>query len=472
MSIYNRYKSSYTSQLLLLFTFFTYTLVFSTGCKKFVEVDTPVTRLLSDNVYSSDASAMAAQTNVYVKLATQSTSNFSLYPGYSSDEFKNYSAGAEDIQFYTNGLLNNTIKVNNIWADCYRYIYQANAVLEGVEKSQTLSATVKQQLKGEAEFTRAFLYFYLVNLWGDVPLITGTTYFVNSNLERTSKDVVFTQIIKDLQDAGSNLNANYLAADGVTKTTEKLRPTKAAAAALLARVYLYTSDWVNAETQATTVISGGTFTLGSDLTKVFAKNSSEAIWQVSSGPSFNTSEGYIFIPTSTPSNITLSNSLLASFEPNDKRRANWVGTLTFGTSTYLYPFKYRVQYSTTVTEYTMMLRYAEQFLIRAEAYARQGKLTQAIGDINTIRARAGLPALSASLNQAQILTAIEQERNVELFSEWGDRWLNLKRTGRIDAVMAIAATAKGGSWNSNMQLYPIPQSDINANSNLKQNPGY
>lgn len=442
------------------------------SCEKFVTVDTPVTRLLSDDVFASDASAMAALTNIYSKLATNTAFRFSLYPGYSSDEFKNYSSNLDDIQFYINGLLPSNNNVRFMWSDYYGYIYQANSVLEGIQKSTKLSGAVKMQLQGEAEFTRAFLYFYLVNLWGDVPLITTTDYNINGVSSRTSKDLVYAQIINDLKDAVNNLNVKYVAADGVTVTTEKLRPTKAAAAALLARAYLYKSDWINAEVQSTYVIGSGTFTLGTDLTKVFAKNSSEAIWQVSAGTSFNTNEGYLFIPTSTPAYVTLSSALLASFEANDKRRSNWVGSLTVGANTYLYPFKYRVQSSTTVTEYSMMLRYAEQFLIRAEAYAMQGKLAQAIGDLNTIRTRAGLPSLSASLTQTQILAAIEQERNVELFSEWGDRWLNLKRTGRIDAVMTTAVTTKGGTWNTNMQLYPIPQPEINVNPNLTQNNGY
>ncbi|MBN8837182.1 MAG: RagB/SusD family nutrient uptake outer membrane protein [Sphingobacteriia bacterium] len=461
-----KYIITFSIQILLFFCI--------TSCKKFVDIEPPPTTLIPASVYNNDATAIAALSSIYTKFASNQTSSFSLYPGYSADEFLNTSTNTNNVQFYTNGLLSTTGTVATLWNGAYTYIYQANAVLDGLQKYTGVSAAVRAQLTGEAKFIRAFLHYYLVSLYGDIPLILTTDYTVNALAGRMPKSDVYKQILADLKDAESLLSTSYLAGDLVSLTTEKLRPTKAAARALLARVYLYLNDWASAESYASAVINTGTFSLiTSDLTTIWAKNSAEAIWQISTNPAFNTFEGNNFIATSTPQYAGLSNSLLNAFEPNDKRRLNWVGTVTAAGTTYYFPYKYRVQNSTTVSEYVMIFRYAELFLLRAEAYANQNKLTQAITDLNSIRSRAGLPALSPTLSQAQVLSAIEQEHRIELFSEWGDRWLFLKRTGRIDAVMSVATPLKGNnSWNTNYQLYPIPQTELAADPNLTQNPGY
>jgi hypothetical protein len=86
--------------------------------------------------------------------------------------------------------------------------------------------------------------------------------------------------------------------------------------------------------------------------------------------------------------------------------------------------------------------------------------------------RAGLSAITA-VNLQTMLSIIEHERQVELFSEWGHRWLDLKRTGRVNQVMSLITPQKGGNWNTNWQLYPIPLSEMQADPNLKpQNAGY
>jgi len=126
-----------------------------------------------------------------------------------------------------------------------------------------------------------------------------------------------------------------------------------------------------------------------------------------------------------------------------------------------------------MTEYTMVLRLAEQYLIRAEARAQQNNLSAAQSDLNVIRTRAALSPTTAN-TQSTLLTAILHERQVELFSEWGHRWFDIKRTGNVDAVMGNggACAAKGGVWNTNWQLYPIIQLQLQLNPALVQNSGY
>ena len=289
------------------------------------------------------------------------------------------------------------------------------------------------------------------------------------------------------------MSANYL--DGLLRNTsnDRVRPTKWAATALLARAYLYyaslpgmdAANYIKAEQQATILIenSGGVFALSS-LPNAFLRASlgnKEAIWQLQpvSSTQTNAQDGYAFIPG--PGGIPqlqLSPFLLASFEAGDNRRTNWINSVTVSGSTYNYPFKYKIGKNVggipPVTEHEMMLRLGEQYLIRAEARAQQGNIAGAQADINAIRTRAGL-ANTAATDKASLITAILHERQVELFTEMGHRWLDLKRTGTIDAVMGNPSgvcAVKGGTWNSYQQLYPIQVGDIQLDPNLKQNPGY
>jgi starch-binding outer membrane protein, SusD/RagB family len=110
--------------------------------------------------------------------------------------------------------------------------------------------------------------------------------------------------------------------------------------------------------------------------------------------------------------------------------------------------------------------------VRSEARAEQGNLAGAAADLNLIRARAGLGPTSAVTEQ-DLLTALLHERQVELFTELGHRWLDLKRTGHVDSVMSVVTPLKGGgAWQSYQQLYPVAPGDIQSNPALTQNSGY
>jgi hypothetical protein len=311
-----------------------------------------------------------------------------------------------------------------------------------------------------------------------VPLVISTDYKLNFALSRSPKALVIQQIISDLKDAQNLLNTNYVDASIISTTDERVRPNKWAATALLARTYLYIGDWANAEAQATNIISNtGTYNLVNDLNGVFLANSKEAIWQlqpVTAGE--NTQDAIIFVLTSGPNDglnpVYLSSFLLQSFEVGDARFVKWIGIDSSTGTKYYYPFKYKqYQYGSPVTEYAMVFRLAEQYLIRAEAKAQQGNMLGAASDLNVIRSRAGLSNTSAT-TQSSLVTAILHERQVELFSEWGHRWLDLKRTGTADVVMSNVTPQKGGTWSSNWQLYPISIVELQNDINLVQNPGY
>jgi len=462
-----------------IFVFFSVALFSS--CKKSVQVDPPVAGLVSSTIYSNNITAAAAMTSIYdrmsgVGLSAGSTS-ISLRMGLYADELKNYLISDVQLpQFYSNSLSSSPNPY--FWNELYQQIYVANAVLEGLTASSDLSAPIKHQLTGEAKFMRAFLFFYAVNLYGDVPLVTSSDYRVNNVIYRSPKVQIYEQIISDLREAQTLLNNSYSTSTGST-TVERVRPNRSAATALLARAYLYSGNWVGADSAASAVIANPLYSLSplTGATSVFMKNSNEAIWQLQPViPGANTYDAPYFVLTSAPGTsstpVAINTNLLTSFETGDLRKNNWIGSITVSGQTYFYPFKYKVNLSNQpVTEYAMVLRLAEQYLIRSEARAQQNNLAGAQIDLNIIRSRSNLPNTTAT-TQAALLTAILHERQVELFTEWGHRWFDLKRYGTVDAVMSIVTPQKGGVWNSNSSLLPIPQSEILINPNLVQNQGY
>lgn len=435
-------------------------------------VDPPSNLLVTQNVFTSDATAISTVAGTYNKMmssggfASGGSNSITVLSGLSADELINYSADANTTAFYKNALTpTNTIIITFSWNEGYNIIYSANAILAGLESSTAVSDSTKKQLEGEARFIRSFCYFYLVNLYGNIPLITTIDYKQNALASRMPVKEVYDSIVADLKISQSLLPSDYSLYSG-----ERIRPSKWTAEALLSRVYLYMNDWSDAEKVATDVISqSGLFSLVTDLNSVFLANSNEAIWQLQPVlPDLNTNEGSVFILTDYPNYVSISNSLLDSFETGDNRRQDWVDSLTVNNQTFYYPYKYKVKTSSDLTEYSMVLRLAEQYLIRAEARAQQGNIPDAQNDLNAIRSRAGLPGTVAT-DQASLLTAIMHERQIELNTEWGHRWLDLKRTNRANSVLPAI---KGSDWQPTDTLYPISQKDISTDPNLSQNTGY
>jgi len=469
-------------------------LVDLTSCKKFVQVDPPVTSTSGQTVFSDNAGAEAAMTGIYDVMVSNFSglvsggSSISYLVGAQADELKDYSPTSQPLrQFYTNSLSSSTNgKANKyFWPEIYKQLYVANAVLEGLSKSNNvlLSASTRQQIGGEAKFMRAFLQFYATNLYGDVPLVTSTDYLTNNNIHRSPQGDIYNHIVQDLKDAQSALGNDFVDASG-NVTSERTRPNKGAASALLARTYLYLGKWDSAEIAATSVLNNSNYALNTDLSSVFLANSPEAIWQFQPvvTPTYNTFDAYYFILTSAPGtgrfNVALSPSLISTFEAGDSRFVNWVGQKKVGTTTYYFPYKYKVGQNKPLTEYVMALRLAEQYLIRAEARAQKGNIdgpSGAIADLNTIRSRAGLEPYNGATDMQSVLAAILHERQVELFTEWGHRWFDLKRTGTLNSVMGSPGNAcqlKGGAWSADWALLPLPLSEIQINPNLTQNHGY
>lgn len=204
-----------------------------------MEVEQPRTQLSSTAVFSSDATATAAQLAIYSQMETQGLFfHLPAYTGLAGDEFRNHSAQSDYVDLATNNLTAGNQLINTLWTNLYRYIYQCNAVLEGINRSTSLTPAIKEQLEGEARFIRAFCYYYLTNLYGPVPLVTTTDYTINSTLARTATSEIFTFLTNDLETAKGLLPAGYKSGTN-TSSAERVRPNKWSAVALLARVYLH-----------------------------------------------------------------------------------------------------------------------------------------------------------------------------------------------------------------------------------------
>jgi len=477
-------------------------LTFAVSCKKFVTIPPTSTKIDQTAVFQTDAAAIALMTGVYSNATNVIEGHFpylSIATAEYADELTDYGVGdANFAALYANNLTN---RYTYFWSEFYNFIYITNEVIEGVHGPNGLTPSTQTRLEGEAKFTRAMFYYYLVQLYGDVPLVTATDYTQNYQMARTPQAQVYQQMVSDLKDAENLLGTDYTNADLKTvSTTGRYRPNKWAAAALLARVDLTIGNYADAITESSNVINQtGTYTLDA-FSNVFLTTSKEAIlqFQPSTNASVNTYDGNTFILVAVPDYthpVSMSNTLYNAFEAGDNRKTNWVGSFTSGATTYYFPYKYKVRQVSTapvnnITEADMILRLGEQYLIRAEAYIQSNQIAQGIADINTIRARARaaatvavpnpLPALSTSLTQQAALMALEHERQVELFTELGDRWFTLKRLkgyannniSRADEYMPAVTADKGGTWNTNKQLFPIPLSDLTTDVFLKQNPGY
>jgi hypothetical protein len=412
-------------------------------------------------VFSDSTSAQSALLNIYALFSNTIDGTFNPYISLYSDELNFSNSTVQTIEFLHSAVSPANSTDLNMWKNYYFIIYSCNDLINQLSAANQISPSLVKQLSCEAKFLRAYAYFYLTNLYGPVPLVLVTDVNTSENASRADSVAIYNQISKDLSDAQNGLSLTYIG-DG------KVRANQLAATALLARVYLYQENWPNAETAASKVINSGLYTPLDISENVFLANSNECILQ------FQTQSGFVaasptFIPNSGKPQYPLTNNLLGAFEPGDLRLIRWVKSTVVNNITYYYPYKYHNRTANSASpEYLMALRIGEQFLIRAEARVMQNNLSGGQADLNVIRTRAGLPNTTAN-TKTTLMNAIIHERQVELFTEWGHRFFDLKRTGQANTVLGVFKP----TWKPNSSLLlPIPQNDITHDPNLKQNAGY
>ncbi len=449
--------------ILLIFNIF--------SCGDFLELDEPTNQISGNIVFQDKAMALAALSDVYANLRTNTLLNGSLNGagtllGCYTDELKSVSTQSPDFKtFYDLGVVPTTPVIDQMWVNAYKQIYAANSIIEGLSNSNSpIDEATRNQLTGEALTIRGILHLYLTSMYDDIPYITGTSYELNMKAVKLPVHEVHKKIQTDLETAEVLLSIDY-------PTQGRTRFNRSGVQVLLARLHLYQKNWTQAKHYAEAVLQNSGYQLESDLSKVFLKDSRSTIWQFAAPDTgFNTLEGQYYIFTALPpNNVVLSDVLMNSFESGDLRKTNWTKTLTNPTMTYSHPFKYKQHTKTAVsTEQSVVLRIEEAYFILAESNNEIGNMTNAAYYLNILRNRAGLAAVS-TLTQSQFRLALEEEKRHEFFTEFGHRFFDLKRWGRLDHVMQNTKP----SWQPFRKTLPIPERELLANPFLKpQNYGY
>lgn len=435
-----------------------------------------------------------------------------------TDEFvtgKNV-AGASIAKYDAN--FNSTLTATGfVWRNLYKTINTVNTVLAN-EDRVTMDPTTKNQLMAEARFLRAHCYFYLVQYYGDICLLTQPTVGLQTAFERSAKTEVYDLILKDLQFAEANLPST---------TSQWGRVTKTAAQHQLAKVYLVLKDWKAAAENAVKVINSGRHKLEADYVKLFDvtnQTNSEIIWSIqyendllNSGATGNLTHAWF---TNSYSDIqgmqrTLewgrpftrfapSNHLMELFDQaKDQRWSIW---RRFEDYSYNNPAslpagkklgdpidpswkgkpefhwalkKFQDPSRTSVNETRgnkdfIVFRLGETYLLAAEAYLMDGNLTEAAKYFNEIRKRAARPGIDFTVQPAALtLDTILDERSLELAGEVNRR-ADLLRTGKLlERGRKYGDPAAAANLKDYHILLPIPQNQIDlTTSAYAQNQGY
>ena len=478
------------------------------ACRNLLD-ENPKDQVFIENFFQTENDAIAAVNSIYSILNSTSSaptfggvyhSSYWVVSGLASDEMENRLAGAPDLD----QLENFTFRpVNSYLYDFFFFFYKgisnANFAIEGIPKV-AMDEALKNRLLGEAHFLRAMLYFDLVRMYGNLPLV------LNLDTELTPPRVasaqVYDQIIESLDFAAQNLPESYPAGDGLG------RATRGAANALLAKVHLTLGNWQQSASYCEAVMNSGFYGLWGDFGEVFRlanENGKESIFNIGFGTANNSISFWEvgqfnvrLLPKALSGQIPGVNAqgwqvatqqLYDSYDPQDRRRAvTFLTTIQNldGTTTTVEPHiqKYWDRIAEPAAGNTdndfPYLRYSDVLLMYAEALNEQnnGPTAEAYEAVNSVRRRARfngteeLPILPdlQGLSYQQFKDALLQERRWEFVAE-GQRWFDLVRFGKLQELVPLAKPGVQPQPYNN--LFPVPQEEIDLNPNLlPQNTGY
>lgn len=493
---------------MIKYTATVFVLIALAGCNKDFLTKAPLDNVNTANFYKTQSDAIAAINAAYQPLQRPKLFNLRMWATdimAGNSETGGANDGSDGIETIQES--NFVTQADNAGVlDLYRGpapgILQCNIVLQKVP-AINMDAAVKARVLGEAQFLRGLYYFILVRFFGDVPLVLTPQEPGSPDIypSRTPKAQVYTQIITDLTNAMNSLPAasSYTGADIG-------RASKGAAAGMLAKVYLTLGQYQKC-LDLCQQVDGMGYALNADYADNFnplKKNTVESLFEVQY--SGTTTYGFFddlnqasWVSTFTgPRNQTNfvqgaygwdlpTQEFIDSYEAGDKRKdetvlyqgcPNFYGnaynssySLTgYNLRKFLVPASISPAYNTNPEDFPV-LRYADILLMEAECLNELGQTSVAAAPLNKVRARAGLPNVAAGLSQANFRTAVLHERRMELAFE-GQRWFDLIRINNgqygLDFLHSIGKT----NATSKNLLLPIPQLEIDANPNLKQNPGY
>lgn len=387
--------------------------------------------------------------------------------------------------------------LDGIWTGSYYTISRTNLVLDNIDAIK-MDENLKKRYKGEAKFLRSLIYFNLVRIYGDVPLVLKDMKTPDETFTygRELKAKVYEQIIADLKEAEQWLLSSY------AENANIGRATSIAAKCLLGDIYLTTKKYSEASAKFSEVIESNKSALLGNYADIFSaskSNNKEVIFAVQYASGFDPSQGSPWMTDAFPNenigigivklgggSFLMTDDLDKAFEPNDKRISmNNYEYQTGYKRRYVFTRKY---YDTSNTAKVdagndwIVYRYADILLMQAEALNELNQPNNAINYLKQVRTRAGL-STSETLagDQSALRLALEKERRVELNCE-GKRWFDLVRTERLitvmnthfkDPTMDNDQIGTGSSIENFELIFPLPKFQIDLNPDkLKQNPGY
>jgi len=447
----------------------------TTSCEQEL-IQQPNTNKVADGFYSNESEIEEAVNATYAAL--QFRGNYDLgipsigeIPAEDAYDETPANDGGNYGELDNNDVIPQNAIIASVWKDSYIGIQRANTVLNRIQDIEYENKDIKDSRIGEMLFIRALMYFNLVRIFGDVPLVVDEVrnpqeYFGQT---RTPKEEVYSQIISDLE------SAIDLLAD--RNETNKMRVVKTAGQALLGKVELTIGNYEMARTHLLAVKNKGIHTLVT-AEEVFASDNelnNEVIFAVQfasgvNGNSEGTDAYRMFNPTGriegnmtgTKGHGVLKADFYKLYSETDARKDVYVGVLVSGIA-----YNNKISIPTTVISDSksdwIVLRYADVILMLAEIENDLGNPAEAINYLNQIRERAKIRKYTGTSDQNEIFNEIDIQRRLELVWE-GHRWFDLLRKGRAQEVLGIA--------NINKLLMPLPASQIATDSALKQNLGY
>lgn len=429
------------------------------ACERFLDVQPKES--ISDQVTIVDrTSAETALRGVYSALASSGYYGTSFQSiGYLSGDNIQWTGSQSQVQEFINKKVNaDNSTISTVWTAIYRTINRANNVIAKVPtiSDPALTTTLRDQYIGEALAIRALAYFDLARTWGGVPIITTPTEKPTDNrgIKRSTQAETYAQTLKDLEDAESLLPA----------TTDRYRITRKTVYALKARYYLYQSDWAKADEYATKLIADASYKLQKPYNAFFAndaRGTQESVFELfyNGTTEVNSHRGQWQPQTNGGTRQWAPNDALVALVNNSEVGGTRSALVAKDNQNRWYGNLY---YRNPASDPTYIFRIAEAFLIRAEARANLGKLTDALADLNAVRDRAGLTPSAVTTKDA-VLLAVENERRVEFALE-PHRWYDIVRTGRAASVFNLSDPRR--------YLMPIPVDQLLVDSVLEQNEGY
>ncbi|WP_229130286.1 RagB/SusD family nutrient uptake outer membrane protein [Ancylomarina sp. 16SWW S1-10-2] len=461
-------------------------LVVFTACEDSFLSPDPTGAITSESFFSDDSELEAGLINMYDGIqginSTDTDDNHGvMYEFYvtemRSDNTRTKGSEGEDAQFDTFTVEATNGRLADYYASCYNVIYRANLVLD---KLDAASEGARGAFEGEAKFVRAYTYFNLVRLFGDVPLVDKEISVSDGEISytRVATATIYDLIESDLQTAIANLDNSY-----------KGRASKAAAQALLAKVYLTQGEnYVLAQGLCEDVMSSG-YSLEGNFKDIFYNELNneiifaiEYIGDVVDDSQNFSSEWLNSVGRTSGVNYVTADVREALDAMGGNRtmysyRQDATQTEQYQVVKYLPNGDESLGILPTSSDPTkagndwIVLRYADVLLMHVEAImagASETSNSAAISSFMEVRDRAGITDNVTTITKVDLLN----ERRVEFAFE-NQRFFDLVRLGMAEEVLSAFSTETGGSFSSTDLLLPIPQREINlSNGLLTQNPGY